>query len=435
MGFVFFSKQPLTPFSRRKVAMPGNGALVIVTENQHQILVELSSARSTSVAVATRSKIILLAFEKKFNEEIARQVCLNRNQVGIWRVRWREAFIDLVAVECSEGIGPLRQAIIKLLSDQPRSGRPPVITAEQRAHVASVACEKPSESGLATSHWTSQELADELIRRDLFESVSPASIRRILSEADLKPHRNRYWLNSPIKDTEEFRVQVRFICEIYAEAIEAYRSYGIHTICLDEQTGIQALERIAPDHGCRQGVGIRREYEYVRHGTTCLFGNFHVATGRLWSPLLRATRTEQDFVDNLHGVISQSPKDRFRIVLDNLNTHYSESCVRYVAKHCGVPEDRLGVKGKTGVLKDSESRKNFLSNPLHRVHFCFVPRHSSWLNQVEIWFGILRRKVTKLGNFVSVGNLENKILSFIGYYNEVMAHPFQWTYRGKPLCI
>jgi transposase len=415
--------------------MPGNGALVIVTEQQHQILTELSVARATSVAIATRSTIILLAFEKHFNEDISSQVGLNRDQVGLWRVRWKQGFMDLVAVECSEGMTGLRKAIIKLLSDQPRSGRPPTITAEQRTHVASLACEKPSESGLPISQWTSHELANELLRRNIFEDVSPASIRRILSEADLKPYRNKYWLNSPVKDTEEFRVQARRICDAYHEAIEAYHSYGIHTICMDEQTGIQALERIAPDHRCSEGIGIRREYEYARHGTTCLFGNFHVATGKLWAPLLRATRTEQDFVDNLQAVVSTSPRDRYRIVLDNLNTHYSESSVRYVASQCGVRESELGVKGRTGVLENSQTRKEFLSNPLHRIHFYFLPRHSSWLNQVEIWFGILRAKVTRLGNFRSVGNLENKISSFIAYYNEVLAHPFQWTYRGKVLCV
>lgn len=230
-------------------------------------------------------------------------------------------------------------------------------------------------------------------------------------------------------------MQVRLICEVYHKAIEVYNAYGIHTICMDEQTGIQALERIAPDHSCREGVGIRREYEYSRHGTTCLFGNFHVPTGKLWSPLLRPTRTETDFVANLQNVVAVSPNDRYRIILDNLNTHYSESCVRFVARQCGVSESGLGVKGKSGVLQSAETRKAFLSNPLHRIHFYFLPRHSSWLNQVEIWFGILRTKVTKLGSFVSVGNLENKIRSFIDYYNQAKAHPFQWTYKGKPLCV
>ena len=181
--------------------MPGNGARVIVTEKQHQILTELSVARATSVAIATRSKIILLAFKKHFNEDISGQVGLNRDQVGLWRVRWKQGFTDLVAVECNEGMTALREAIIKLLSDQPRSGRPSTTTAEQRTHVASLACEKPSESGLPISQWTSHELANELVRRNIFEDVSPASIRRILSEADLKPYRNKYWLNSPVKDT------------------------------------------------------------------------------------------------------------------------------------------------------------------------------------------------------------------------------------------
>lgn len=151
MGSGFFAKLLLTLFSRRSSEMPGNGALVIVTEKQHEILNELSKSRSISVAIATRSKIILLAFEKRLNEQIAEEVGLNRNQVGVWRVRWKQSFMDLVAVECNEDRSRLREAIIKLLSDLPRSGRPPTITAEQRTHVASLACEKPNESGLPIS--------------------------------------------------------------------------------------------------------------------------------------------------------------------------------------------------------------------------------------------------------------------------------------------
>jgi transposase len=417
------------------VDMSGSAPIIIITEKQSAILNEFAVSRSVSVSLAQRSKIVVMAFERVHNDEIAQVVDLHRNHVGVWRHRWKEAFHDLVAVECSEGIPALKQAITKLLSDAPRSGRPPSTTSEQLTQVASLAREKPADSGLPITQWTSGELATELVRRTVFETVSASSVRRWLNRMDLKPHRNKYWLFSPDRSTPEYDAKVRLICNVYAEAIAAYNDYGVHTICMDEQTGIQALERIAPDLQCVEGIVRRLEFEYIRHGTLCLFGNFHVATGEIISPTIRETRTEVDFVDNLKEVIGFDAKARFRIVLDNLNTHCSESCVRYVAEQCGIDASTLGEKGRCGILKDMQSRQEFLSNPLHRIHFYFVPKHSSWMNQVEIWFGIVRRKVTRYGNFTSLGNLNAKLSQFIDYYNDVMAHPFAWTYRGKPLCV
>ena len=125
--------------------MSGRAPIIIVTEKQYEILKEFAAARTVQVDVSQRSKIVLLAFERKLNEDIAKSVDLNRNQVGQWRNRWKDAFHDLVAVECNEGINALRESIVELLSDRQRSGRPPSITSEQRAQVVSVACEPPSK--------------------------------------------------------------------------------------------------------------------------------------------------------------------------------------------------------------------------------------------------------------------------------------------------
>ncbi len=414
--------------------MSGSAPIIIITEKQSAILNEFAASRSVSVSLAQRSRIVLMAFERVHNDEIAKEVGINRNQVGMWRHRWKAAFYDLVAVECGEGIGPLKEAIVKLLSDAHRSGRPPSTTSNQLTQVAALACEPPSDSGRPISRWTSRELAMELVRRMIFTGVSASSVRRWLNRMDLKPHRHKYWLFSPDRSSPAYDACVRRICDVYAEATEAYEHYGIHTVCIDEQTGIQALERIALDKPCDIGSVKRLEYEYKRHGTLCLFGNFHVATGKILSPLVRATRTEADFVDNLKGLVNTDPKARYRIVLDNLNTHYSESCVRYVANECGIEPESLGEKGRYGILKDQASRREFLSNPLYRIHFYFTPKHSSWLNQIEIWFGVVRSKLTRYGSFSSLGNLKNKLTQFIDYYNDVLAHPYEWTYRGKSLC-
>lgn len=199
-------------------------------------------------------------------------------------------------------------------------------------------------------------------------------------------------------------------------------------------TGIQALERTAPDIPMKSGRVVRREYEYIRHGTQCLIAAFDIATGSV-AGTVSERRTEQDltaFVETL--IASQPPQTKWEIVADNLNTHLSEGIVRLVAKHCGIDID-LGKKGKQGILKTRFTRQEFLCDKSHRITFHFTPRHASWLNQIEIWFSILARKVIRRGTFSSRQDLKAKIEAFIKYFNTNMAKPFKWTYKGKPLNI
>jgi len=227
-----------------------------------------------------------------------------------------------------------------------------------------------------------------------------------------------------------FATQVETICTLYAYA-PLLHHLGGHVISTDEMTGIQALERVAPTRPMRPGRVERREFEYKRHGTLSLISNFDVVTGQVVCPSLGPTRTEADFVAHIDQTIASDPDAVWVFVSDQLNTHQSASLVRLVVKQCAIADD-LGVKGESGILQSLSTRAAFLSDPTHRIQFVYVPKHTSWLNQVEIWFSILVRRVIKRGNFTSQDDLRAKILAFVEYFNRT-AKPFRWTYTGRPL--
>lgn len=177
----------------------------------------------------------------------------------------------------------------------------------------------------------------------------------------------------------------------------------------------------------------RQDNSYERHGTQCLIANLDVATGEIISPTIQETRTEKDFENHIRTTINEDPEAPWIFVVDQLNTHMSESLVLLVATLCGMSDIDLGVKGKSGILKDMASRKAFLSNSNHRIRFIYTPKHASWLNQVEIWFSILVRRLLKRLSVKSTAELKEKVLDFIDYFNRTMAKPFKWTYRGRVL--
>jgi transposase len=412
--------------------MPGQAAKTLITERQQEILRTFSRSVTAPSRLRQRASIIILAFDGLLNQEIAPRVGLTHRQVGRWRRRWANAWNQLIDIECCESRADLRRAIEAILSDEPRPGAPAKFTAEQVTQILAVACEPPEKSGRPITHWTAQELTDEVIQRRLVTSISPSQVSRYLREAALQPHKSRYWLNTTETDPVRFQEQVKTVCDTYRAAPERARIDQTHTVSVDEMTGLQALERIAPSKAMIAGKCQRIEFEYARHGTLCLIGNLVVTTGELLRPTIGPTRTEADFASHIEQTVASDPEGSWVFVVDNLNIHCSESLVQMVAEACEVPNN-LGKKGVRGVLKSVASRQAFLSESSHRIRFVYLPKHSSWLNQIEVIFGVIMRKVIRRGSFTSVEDLRTKLLNFIAYFNRVFAKPFRWTYTGRPL--
>lgn len=216
-----------------------------------------------------------------------------------------------------------------VLSDAFRSGSPGKFSAEQLAQVIAVACEPTAESNRPISHWTRREVADQVIKHKIVTSISTRTVGRLWTEADLKPHLSRYWLNANPDDPVVFESEVQAVCSLYLQARVLY-SAGIHLVSTDEKTGIQALERKYPTKEMKPGLVERREFEYIRHGTRCLTVNFEVATGRIFVPAIGPTRTEADFADHIKRTVATDPNAEWIFIVNQFNTHQSKSLVRWV---------------------------------------------------------------------------------------------------------
>lgn len=378
---------------------------IILAQNARMELHTFARAHTTPQSLALRARMVLraAAVDQPTNLHIGRELGCSNLTVGKWRRRYLELGLPG-------------------LQDARRSGRPRSIAAPTRVHVISVASTLPQDQDRTVTRWTLDEMVAAVLDALHTDAISRSSIWRILDDVDLKPHKSEYWLNS---HDEDFDAKAHSICQLYAKAFDAYQ-HGRLVICCDEKTGMQILERKAPTKPAQPGRRARREHEYIRHGTRVLINSLAVATGQLaWS--IGTTRTATDFVAHLQQAYQRLPRmERYDWVMDNLNTHWSLEVCRLVARWCAIPFE-------PHKLKKGPQRRAFLCDPSHRHVFHFTPKHGSWLNQAELFFGVLHRRFLARGSFPSAKDFERRLERFLNDYNTRHAHPYRWTYTGEPL--
>lgn len=403
-----------------------------LTQKQRKILKRISSGRHIEADAKIRANIILKLENNKV-KDVEKNLQISKPQVIKWKKRWIESFLEINRIEQNEP-WKLKEGIRKVLRDAYRSGKKSTFRLEQKAHIIYLSLQDPESCGVPISHWTPEALAQKAIEEKIVDKISGRQIGRYLEELDIKVHQYKGWLNSKdkVENPEEFEKNVKEVCKIY-ETSKELAERGVHVISSDEKTSIQALEHKNVKKLVMPGEVEKCEQEYIRHGTTTLIAARDINTGQIIAPMVQETRNEEDYLKHISDIVKLAPNDEYIFIMDQLNTHKSESLVRYIAEQIGFKGD-LGKKDKKGILKSMPSRAEFLSNPEHRIRIVYTPKHASWMNQIEIWFSILSRMLlNKRKSFKSVEELNSKILEFIDYYNENLAKPFKWTYAGKLL--
>jgi transposase len=355
------------------MAVKGAGRRVEVSDEDRCELERIVRASSSEVRMVERARIVLLAAEGMTGERICSEVGCSLPTVVKWRGRYAAA-----------GLEGLR--------DAPRSGAPLTHGAEARALLIAKACTRPADTaeGQRRERWTYRELGEAV-------GMSESQAHVILSRAAIKPHLTDYWVMSDFS-REDFEQRMGEICGLYVDPPE-----NVLVVSIDEKTGIQAKSPTKPDRPPQPGRPARREHEYKRNGTQCLFACLNVRAGDVLA-MPSKTRNRFDlirFLDLLEQEIPEIEGQQIVAITDNLSTRGTENVQTWLQAH-------------------------------PRWRFQYTPTHASWLNQIEIFFSILYRRLLKHGIFSSEQDLAEQMLAFVETYNQT-AKPFRWTYTGKVL--
>lgn len=366
----------------------------------------LVAQRTAEVRLVERARIVLGAGEGLSDTDLHHALGCSRETARRWRQRYEQR-------RAEAPFAPVRE----LLEDEGRVGRPASLPDTLWVDLLSLVTTSPEQHGLPFTHWTSEEMARLAVDKGWTPHLSASYVREFLAESRLKPHQVKEWMNRP--DDPEFDARATHIKDLLATASET-PTPGHVVFSYDEKTGMQARERLAPSQPMQAGRVARQEFEYARHGTLVLFTFFIVATGAIQAQY-GETRTSADTARVLEGRLAfalAAGATHIDVVLDQLNTHLSREMVAAVARVCGVPMPDKDVMSR------GASRRAWLERTDRRVVFHFTPKHASWLNPVEIWFGVLVRRVLRRGSFCSKADLQAKVRAFVEYYNDKLAHRY-----------
>lgn len=352
-----------------------------------------SRKASVNPRVRRRMEIAMLSCAAVPTSQIAWFTDCHRRTVGRWVVRVSTA---------------------EALTDRPRSGRPALYGEESYLRTIAFFCQTPAMPGC--TRWTLREAERHFAahREVIGCGMSRSTIARVLAQHALRPHLRKYFLQ--ITDPEFFP-KMEHIIGLYTDPPE-------HLFCFDECTGVQAVERLTPTLPAGIGHPLAKEFQYRRHGTTDVMAFLTPATGEVFCRCTQ-NHTARTLSDVFCEHVDRQPKDApLHYICDNLSTHFNDEFCATVAALSEVEYTPL----KSGI-----ERRGWLQSQQKRIAVHFTPFHGSWLNMVEIWFGILGSKCLKDGSFASLEALLRSIDEFVRTWNEYLAHPFTWSYRGEGL--
>lgn len=357
--------------------MPGPSAVAVVVPAEILPRLErLARSHKAPARLVRRARIVCMAIEGRSNQAIAEAVGCTEKTVRMWRARFA---------------GDPR---LEVLEDRERPGRPAVVPVTARAKLISLACRRAHDKDKRPFHdlWTRPLLQAELLR-ETGVKLSISEIGRTLARFEVRPHRTRMWLKS---QDPKFDEKCKRVCDLYLNP-----PANTTVLSIDEKR-LFAHERVTPLRPARLGSPCQEEFQYRRNGSSTLLAAFDVGSGKVIGEC-RATRTGADLVEFMEGVAAKVP-GQVVVIWDNLNVHYDGKDLRWTQFN-----ERHGG----------------------RFTFVYTPKHASWLNQVEVWFSILERRILRHGSYATVDELVDRTTGFIAYWNEVEAHPFRWTFRGN----
>ena len=340
---------------------------IIATAAQRQELLVMNRSLKIERRYSQRASVILLSLEGKSLQEIISSTGLSKPVVNKWRQRFRRY-----------GLAGLR--------DAPRSGKPSVITAKQKAMVVQKACEKPTGG---YTNWSQERIAQQV-------GISQSKVHQILKQADLKPHKIDYWCGK--SPDPEFESKMVNIVGLYMNPPE-----NAIVLCVDEKTQIQALDRTQPVLPLKEKAPKRMTATYKRNGTVALIAALAVHSGEITANTIKSNNAD-NFLKFLKKLDRSYRNKTLHIIVDNLAVHKNQKVKEWL-------------------------------NGKRKIKLHFTPTYSSWLNQVEIWFNMLTKDVLKGGVWKSVEQLSSQMLEYIATYNQTRAKPFAWTYTGNVLQI